>query len=100
MDCNQLCCQSCVWPKGVPQSPCTYFTTSNYQSDRSCPKCKRSGTCFRDSHVRQRFKEITVEEQQTTHLDGKKNAYEAAKSGLSAAQLAMQRKATELESLA
>merc|ERR1712050_16314 len=95
--CNQLCCQCCEWRKGVILSPCTYFTTNNYNTNGKCPVCKG---CPRERHERQRYKEITVEEERVTVIDAKKEAFEAAKQGLSAAQLALRKKGQEIESLA
>jgi GTP-binding protein EngB required for normal cell division len=90
-DCNQLCCQICRWAKGIPLSPCTYF-----HGDKGCPVCKG---CPREKHTRQKYKEITVEENQTATLDGKKIAYEAAQAGLSNAEYAMRQKKAEVETL-
>lgn len=89
--CNQLCCQICEWPVGPVLSPCTYF-----HNGKGCPKCRG---CPRESHVRQKNKEITEEIEQVTVLDGKKNACEAAQKGISAAQNAIQNQVSEGESL-
>jgi len=95
--CNHLCCQSCPWPeyengRKLITSPCTYFGGS-----KGCPVCKG---CPRESHVRQKFKEITEEQDQVTVLDGKKNAYEAAQRGISNAQNAYRNQVEHMESLA
>jgi hypothetical protein len=91
-DCNQLCCQYCVWEKGIPQSPCTYF-----HGGAGCPRCRQ---CPRERHVRQRYREITEEVEQVATLDGKKNAHEAAQRGISAAQNALRNQAADMEALA
>jgi predicted Fe-S protein YdhL (DUF1289 family) len=95
--CNQLCCQSCAWPQGRPLSMCTYFTTNNYNTDGKCPVCKG---CPRERHERQKYKEVTVEEERTTVIEAQKDKFEAAQQGLSTAQLLMQQKGQEIESLA
>merc|ERR1719192_1171499 len=63
--CGHLCCQHCEWPEYIDGqkailSPCTYFKrdSSHYRPD-GCPKCRG---CPRESHTRQRFKEITEEQ--------------------------------------
>lgn len=96
-ECNQLCCQICPWPRGVPLSPCTYFTTNDYDTNGRCPKCRG---CPRERHTRQKYKETTVEEERTTVIEAQKDMFDAAQEGLSQAQRLMQQKTRELESLA
>jgi len=92
-NCNQLCCQYCKWPQSAVQSPCTYFHNGG-----QCPCCPQK--CNRESHTRQKHKDIEVDEQYTTELDGKKEAFEAAKLGLSTAEYSLAKKAQEVEALA
>lgn len=95
--CNQLCCQHCSWPASAVQSPCTYFVKEScHYNPKGCPICKG---CPKDNHVRQRFKEITEEQVQVTVLDGKKNAFEAAEKGITAAQNAQRNQVASMESL-
>mmetsp|Transcript_23107 Transcript_23107/g.56078 ORF Transcript_23107/g.56078 Transcript_23107/m.56078 type:complete len:769 (-) Transcript_23107:207-2513(-) len=77
--CQITCCQSCVWPSYAVESQCTYFS-----GGRGCPRCP--GKCPKSDHVRTKeliTKVKVVEKKENSEM---KEAWEKAKSGLTASE--------------